>query len=59
MIALKIKDKQTGLISNPVNIMDLIEGQYIEFEFPDDTSLPYKDFLFFREDFEVILEGEI
>lgn len=56
MVVLKIKDKQTGLISEPVDIMDLVEGQYIEFEFSDGTSLPYKDFLFFREDFEVNLE---
>lgn len=58
MIVLKIKDKQTGLVSKPIDVMDLIEGQYIEFEFPDNTSLPYKDFLFFREDFEAKLEVE-
>lgn len=60
-VFIKLKDKETGLISKPIPITELIFDQdEIEFQFPKDKdgiegSLPYKDFLFFRNDYEVIV----
>ena len=62
LITIKLKDKETGIESKPVNIEEVMFNQYdIEFEFgePDDEDygiLPYKDFLFFRDDYEVIID---
>jgi len=66
-IKIRIKDKKTGEKSSPVSIEELIFNQSeIEFvfdefdtdsfigEFP--TQIPYKDFLFFKDDYEVIIE---
>lgn len=61
LITIKLKDKETGIESKPVNIEEVMFNQnYIEFEFgePEDEDygvLPYKDFLFFRDDYEVIV----
>lgn len=59
---LRIRDKSNGHESKEVGIEEVIFNQYdIEFEFtePDEygvyCTLPYKDFLFFRDDYEVIL----
>jgi len=56
-VFIRIKDKETGCESNEVTIEDLIYGQHdIEFGFPEDgSSLPYKDFLFYQEDYDVIV----
>ena len=55
-VYLKIKDKETGMVSEPVPIEDVIfEREEVEFEFEDETSLPYNDFLFFRDDYEGIV----
>lgn len=62
LITIKLKDKETGIESKPVNIEEVMFNQnYIEFEFgePEDEdygALPYKDFLFFRDDYEVIID---
>ena len=64
LVQITIKDKRNGCESEPVNIEDLIFRQDdIEFRFPGYTdflgdepyegSLPYKDFLFFSDDYEV------
>lgn len=50
-----IIDKETNLESEPVDIMDFINGENIEFCFPDNTTLPLNDFRFFRYYFEVKL----
>jgi len=61
LVFIKLKDKETGRISKPVGIRKLIfEQDEIEFEwgkFGDDdyASLPYKDFLFFKEEYDVII----
>lgn len=64
-VFIKLKDKETGCISEEVPISDLIFNQReIEFEFLNaidefgermDLSLPYSDFLFFQNDYEVIV----
>lgn len=66
-VGIKLKDKRNGCISKEVNIEDVIFNQYeIEFRFPDyvdeygdepfEASLPYKDFLFFQDEYEVIIK---
>ncbi len=66
-VTIKLKDKETGVVSKPVSIEDIIFNQNeVEFIFPDyvDNSLdgqyasqlPYKDFLFFQNDYEVIVK---
>lgn len=65
-VFIKLKDKETNQESNEIKIEDLIYNQdEIEFEFGEYeeegyATLPYKDFLFFQEDYEVIIkiEGE-
>lgn len=59
-VFIRLKEKTTGIESDEVSIEDLIYNQYeIEFSFPEDaldyTTLPYKDFLFFQDDYEVIV----
>lgn len=55
-VYLKIKDKETGMVSEPVPIEDVIFREDVEFDFKEDeTSLPYNDFLFYRDDYEGIV----
>ena len=60
-VCIILKDKETGKESKEVTIKELIYNQSeIEFEFgnyedDDYSSLPYKDFLFFQEDYEVFV----
>ena len=65
-VGIKLKDKGNGCISEEVDIEDIIFRQNeIEFVFPDyideymdepyDATLPYKDFLFFQDDYQVII----
>ena len=54
-------DKETKKKSNRIPLKEVIYDQNeIEFIFPDDeigeTTLPYNDFLFWRNDYEVVLE---
>ena len=59
-IYIQLRDKETGQKSNRVKLEDIIYNQgEIEFEFeeyPNDDygTLSYKDFLFFRNDYEII-----
>ena len=54
-IYIKIRDKETGESSKRVNIEDIIYRNDVEFEFEEsETVLPYNDFLFFRNDYEII-----
>lgn len=61
-VSIRLKDKETGKLSNEVPIERVIFNQYgIEFEFGDIEdddygTLPYKDFLFFQDDYEVIVK---
>lgn len=62
-IEIYLTDKRNGAESEPVDIEEVIYNQHeIEFVFPDyegefgivmDVTLPYKDFLLFREDYEL------
>lgn len=67
MVVIKLKDKRNGCISDEVSIEELIFNQSdIEFRFPNyvdeyidepyEASLPYKDFLFFQDDYDVIVK---
>ena len=66
MVTIKLKDKRNGCVSEPVSMEELIfEQNDIEFRFPGYTdeytdepyeaSLPYNDFLFFQDDYQVIV----
>ena len=51
-----IVEKRTRSKSKMVSIEDVIFYQNsIEFEFEDGSTLPYNDFLFFQEDYEVVI----
>lgn len=59
-VFIRLIEKETGLESNEVSIEELIYNQHdIEFKFPDEeleyTTLSYNDFLFYQEDYEVIV----
>lgn len=60
-VTIRLKDKENGMESKEVPIEELIFYQHeIEFEFGEFGNenygtLPYKDFLFFRDDYEVIV----
>lgn len=60
-VFIRLKDKETNQESKEITIEDLIYNQNeIEFEFgnyedDDYGQLPYKDFLFFQDDYEVIV----
>lgn len=55
-------DKESRKLSNRVSLKDIIYNQdEVEFEFEsedleDYETLPYKDFLFWRQDYEVVIE---
>lgn len=59
-IYIQLKDKETGQLSNKIKLKDIIYNQNeIEFEFgeygeEDYETLSYKDFLFCRDEFEII-----
>lgn len=51
-IEVKIMNKEDGIYSLPVEIEEFILNPYdIEFQFPDDTILPYRDFLFYGSNY--------
>ena len=59
-VTIRLRDKETGDESLPVDIEDIIFRQNeVEFEFEDYVedfiSLPYKDFLFYQNNYEVIV----
>ena len=60
-IFIRLKNKETNQESKEVSIEDVIFNQHdIEFEFgkygeEDYGTLPYKDFLFFQDCYEVIV----
>lgn len=61
-VTIRLKDRETGKESKEIDMFDLIYNQHdIEFEFGDIDdddfgTLPYKDFLFFQNDYEVIVK---
>lgn len=55
-IEVRIKDKENGLESKPVDIEEFILDPYhIEFVFSDDSTLPYTDFQFYSDEYEIII----
>ena len=64
-VFIRLREKESGFESHEVSIEDIIFNQdYVEFEFDkytdggeiyEDGSLPYKDFLYFRDSYEVII----
>lgn len=59
-VFIRIKDKNTNIESNEVSIEDIIYNQNeIEFRFPENeldyTTLPYDDFLYYQDEYEVIV----
>ena len=53
-VVVYIKDKRTNDVSKPIPIPDIIFNQHdVEFEFDDGGTLPYSDFLFYQEDYDV------
>lgn len=55
-VFIRLRDNELGVDSNDVPIEDVIYNQHdIEFEFPDGSTLPYKDFLFSQDDYDVIV----
>lgn len=66
-VTIRLRDKRNGEESNPIPIEELIYHQHdIEFTWDDYTdefgcvldvaTLPYNDFLFFRDDYDVIVK---
>lgn len=52
---LVVKDKETNAVAK-IDVLEFIKDPSIEFEFNDDSTLPYKDLLFFLDDFELSIE---
>ena len=52
-IEIKIRNKEDHVWSLPVPIDDFIINPYdIQFEWEDGSTLPYKDFIFFGDEYE-------
>lgn len=53
-IFLRIKDKKTEMVSEKVPLEDILfYNDEIEFNFSNGDTLPYSDFLFWKEDYEI------
>lgn len=56
-ITMRLRNRETGAMSDEVDIGDVIFIQHdIEFNFDDDTTLPYSDFLWSSDCFDVIVK---
>lgn len=61
MVTIRLKDKKTGKESFTVDLEELIYNQneidFVFGEIGDEffRTLPYKDFLFFKDDYDVIV----
>ena len=62
-MSVRLRDKETGRESKEIDIEEIIYNQSeVEFEFgeflnDDYETLPYKDFLFFANDYDVIIKS--
>lgn len=55
-INMYLVDRQTKEKTKKVSIEDVIYNQFdIEFEFENGDTLPYKDFLIYPDDYDVVL----
>ena len=60
-IEVKIYDKETKTYSKPVDIEEfIVRPNEIQFEWENGNTLPYKDFMFYAEDFcySIFINGE-
>lgn len=56
-VVMYLIDKETKAKSKEVPIEDVIYNQHdIEFEFDDDTTLPYSDYLFYCDGFDTVVK---
>lgn len=56
-VVMYLIDNETGAKSKEVPIEDVIYRQHdIEFEFDDDTTLPYSDYLWCCDQFETVVK---
>ena len=56
---MKLYDRETKKTSFPVHIKEVILNQNeIEFKWENGDTLPYKDFLYYLNDYEVIIKVE-
>lgn len=56
-VVMYIIDRNTKAKSKEVPIEEVIYNQHdIEFEFDDDTTLPYSDYLFYCDEFETVVK---
>lgn len=59
-VTIQLKNKETGLVSEEVPLEEILYGEDVEFKFWEDDSdystLPYKDFLFYRSQYDIILK---
>ena len=55
-INMSLVDRETREKTKKVSIEDVIYNQFdIEFEFENGDTLPYKDFLMYQDDYDVVL----
>ena len=56
-VVMYLINKETKAKSKEVPIEDVIYNQHdIEFEFDDDTTLPYSDYLFYCDEFDTVVK---
>lgn len=61
-IFIRIRDKETSKISNAISLQDIVYKQNeIEFEFKEYGSeeyetLSYKDFLFYKDNYDLLIQ---
>lgn len=56
-VVMYLINKETKAKSKEVPIEDVIYNQHdIEFEFDDDTTLPYSDYLFYCDAFDTVVK---
>lgn len=61
-VTIRLKSLESGYESEEIDIEKLIYNQHdIEFEFSDGSTLPYSDFLWYRDEYQVIvkIKGDI
>ena len=56
-VVMYIINRETGAKSEEVPIEKVIYNQHdIEFNFDDDTTLPYSDYLFYCDEFDTVVK---
>lgn len=56
-IFIQIRDKEKSKISNAISLQDIVYRQNeIEFEFGEYETLSYKDFLFYKDNYDLLVQ---